>query len=172
MSEWYVVVDFGRCDRNTHHHGMAAIVHMSSMSVANPVPPIRETTPVLRHIRTAHTYEGSPTSGSGMTQFYPSQTTAHGVIVKGLQLQHAARTVGQRGKLVAMSDIHGKTLNLLMAGRYYTTIFHAFMFHELFVFFLDFVQPACLCYFSGLLHVSILNVCGRLCLLLHALQQK
>ncbi|CAN0306190.1 unnamed protein product [Ectocarpus fasciculatus] len=50
--------------------------------------------------------------------FAAIQATAHGVIVKGLQLQHAARTVGQRGKHVAMSDIHGKTLNLLMAGRF------------------------------------------------------
>lgn len=39
-------------------------------------------------------------------------------MVKGLQLQHAARTVGQRGRLVLMSDINGKTLNLLLAGRY------------------------------------------------------
>ncbi|CAM9509949.1 unnamed protein product [Ectocarpus sp. 13 AM-2016] len=50
--------------------------------------------------------------------FAAIQATAQSVIVKGLQLQHAARTVGQRGKLVAMSDIHGKTLNLLLAGRF------------------------------------------------------
>ncbi len=47
----------------------------------------------------------------------PRKATALSVMVKGLQLQHAARTVGQRGRLVVMSDINGKTLNLLLAGR-------------------------------------------------------
>lgn len=46
------------------------------------------------------------------------QAAAQSAIVKGLQLQHAARTVGQRGRLVLMSDINGRTLNLLLAGRY------------------------------------------------------
>ncbi|CAM9655637.1 unnamed protein product, partial [Scytosiphon promiscuus] len=46
------------------------------------------------------------------------QAAAHHVMIKGLQLQHAARTVGQRGRLVVMSDINGKTLNLLLAGRF------------------------------------------------------
>lgn len=51
--------------------------------------------------------------------FFPScQAAAQSVIIKGLQLKHAARTVGQRGRLVLMSDINGRTLNLLLAGRY------------------------------------------------------
>eukprot|EP00752_Nemacystus_decipiens_P017817 g15974.t1 len=50
--------------------------------------------------------------------FAAVQAAAQSAIVKGLQLQHAARTVGQRGRLVLMSDINGKTLNLLLAGRF------------------------------------------------------
>ncbi|CAM9610260.1 unnamed protein product, partial [Hapterophycus canaliculatus] len=50
------------------------------------------------------------------------QAAAHHVMIKGLQLQHAARTIGQRGRLVLMSDINGKTLNLLLAGRFFAIL--------------------------------------------------
>eukprot|EP00903_Cladosiphon_okamuranus_P018709 g17222.t1 len=50
--------------------------------------------------------------------FAAVQAAAQSVVVKGLQLQHAARTVGQRGREVLMCDINGRTLNLLLAGRF------------------------------------------------------
>lgn len=45
------------------------------------------------------------------------QSTAQRVIVRELQLKHAARTVAQRGRLVLMSEINGKILSLFLAGR-------------------------------------------------------
>lgn len=46
-----------------------------------------------------------------------SQSAALVVIAKDLQLKHAARTVGQRGRLVTMGEINGSVLSLLMASR-------------------------------------------------------